>query len=192
MIILLEGADVTGKTTLANTMLEALKNDAVYFKHDNTNNSILEFSRTIALAHEWSREGKVAIIDRLWLSEAVYGPIMRDHTNDSDGTVMQLCHLYGVVTVVCVRENMTKHLNHFRQMEKVRSEYAAAKIESIIRVYHALWYGESNSPVQGLLGSLIKRTPLRMLRSYYQYDMDKFKPDEFANWLLRMRDGNKS
>lgn len=191
MIILLEGADCSGKTTLAQTLCQAFV-DAKYVHHDNTNNSVAEFTRTLSDAAQRRTEGGTTIIDRLWISEMIYGPIMRDINRDPDGIVARLCHMHGVITVMCVRSDLDKHLAHFRQIEKERNEYAKDRIEAVIKAYRDVWegrYDNDNGPLAGttLFNHIVRFTPLRMLRSYYQYDMDKHTAAQFTNWLLRVQ-----
>lgn len=194
MIILLEGADCSGKTTLAETLCSALQEKAVYVHHTEKNNTIADFSRTLNEAADRRREGKWTIIDRLWISEMIYGPLMRDANRDPEGVVARLCHMHGVVTVVSIRQDLSKHLNHFRETQKTRDEYAAEQIINVIQAYHDLWYGtlqgENSLPFarNSLYYYLSRFTPLKLLRSYYQYDMDKFTAAQFTNWLLRLEE----
>jgi len=185
MIILLEGADCSGKTTLGEEIKKAFC--AEYVHHTQDTNSISEFSSTLNKAAARREAGGVTVIDRLWISEMIYGPVMRNLTHDPDGLVMRLCHMAGVVTVMCVRQDITKHLTHFRDVSETRDEYAKDNISTIIHAYYDLWYGKHDAKYSGLLGKLVRQTPLKLLRSYYQYDMDVLTPQEFTNWLLRIR-----
>lgn len=192
MIILLEGADCSGKTTLAEKLLEALREKAVYVHHTEKNNTIADFSRTLNEAADRRAQGQWTIIDRLWISEMIYGPLMRDANRDPEGIVARLCHMHGVVTVMCIRYELAKHLNHFRETQKTRHEYASEQIINVIQAYHDLWYGTLNGQNDlpfnraSLYYHFSRFSPLKLLRSYYQYDMDKFTSAQFTNWLLRL------
>jgi hypothetical protein len=98
--------------------------------------------------------------------------------------------MHGVVTIMAVRHDLTRHRNHFLEVAKNREEYAKSKITDVIEAYHDLWYGRSapslKFPAMGLYNQLIRFTPLQILRMYFQYDMDKFTPEQYVNWLLRM------
>jgi thymidylate kinase len=196
MILLIEGADCAGKTTLCEALMKHL-DGAQYVHHTQLTNSITDFARTLMEASDRRREGKWTVIDRLWISEMIYGPIMRDVNRDPDGVIARMCHAFGVLTVMCVRSDITKHIAHFRETHKTRDEYAAAKIETVIQAYHDLWYGKLEEPADLSLDSVTTRprnlflhlsrfTPLRLMRSYYQYDMDRFTAEQFSNWLIRI------
>lgn len=73
MLIILEGPDGAGKSTLARNLSAMLGADIVHFGKD---------SETFSLATEYisiilSSQHRNLIIDRLWISEIIYSKIMR-------------------------------------------------------------------------------------------------------------------
>lgn len=74
MIIIIEGPDGSGKTTLANKIKEQTGYMLLHRSHhtDAKPDSLFdEYAQVI-------KAGKNCIMDRGWYSEMVYGPVMRD------------------------------------------------------------------------------------------------------------------
>lgn len=75
MIIILDGPDGSGKTTLANQLANqtnyALLHRAQPKNEEDKKRMMNEYLQVI-------RTGKNCIFDRSWYSEMVYGPVMRD------------------------------------------------------------------------------------------------------------------
>lgn len=74
MIIIIEGPDGSGKTTLAEKLHKQTKYPIVHMSQPKTDEEkklmLGEYLQTV-------RNGKNMIFDRCWYSEMVYGPIMR-------------------------------------------------------------------------------------------------------------------
>lgn len=77
MIIILEGPDGSGKTTLAQQLSRQTGYPIIHRSQPKTEeekkNMMGEYLQTI-------RSNKNAIFDRCWYSEMAYGPVMRDKT----------------------------------------------------------------------------------------------------------------
>jgi thymidylate kinase len=75
MIIIIEGPDGSGKTTLANQLSKQTGYKIIHRVQPKTEEEkaimMGEYLQTI-------RSGKNMIFDRCWYSEMVYGPVMRD------------------------------------------------------------------------------------------------------------------
>ena len=75
MIIIIEGPDGSGKTTLAEKISKQTKYPIIHRSQPNTEEEkklmMGEYLQTI-------RSGKNMIFDRCWYSEMAYGPVMRD------------------------------------------------------------------------------------------------------------------
>ena len=75
MILIIEGPDGSGKTTLANQ----LKNQTGYtLLHRTQPKSAEDKARMMDEYTQMLKAGKNCIMDRSWYSELVYGPVMRD------------------------------------------------------------------------------------------------------------------
>ena len=181
MIVVLEGADCTGKTTLGKCLCDALEK-STYLHNGPNDNSFLHYMDQIS-KHSGVSEG-MTVIDRMWLSELIYGSIVRGKVTKDIEKVIRFFHSRPIITIMCVREDLTRHLDHFHGMD--REEYARNHIGEIVNAYHHAWYGCPKQMSHPLLDQLVTFGPLSMKRGYYQYDMDKNTPEEFTNWVLRL------
>lgn len=75
MIIILEGPDGSGKTTLANQIAEQTGYMLLHRSQPKTDE---DKKRMMDEYLQVIRTGKNCIFDRSWYSEMVYGPVMRD------------------------------------------------------------------------------------------------------------------
>lgn len=75
MIIIIEGPDGAGKTTLANKLQ---KQTGYMLLHRSQPKSEEEKAKMMAEYMDVLKSGKNCIMDRCWYSEMVYGPVMRD------------------------------------------------------------------------------------------------------------------
>lgn len=74
MIIILEGPDGSGKTTLAEQLHKQTGYMLLHRSHSTDTGATSLFDEYAQVI----RSGKNCIMDRSWYSEMVYGPIMRD------------------------------------------------------------------------------------------------------------------
>lgn len=77
MIIIVEGPDGSGKTTLAEKIA---KQTGYALLHRSQPKSEEEKARMMDEYLQVIKSGKSVVMDRCWYSEMVYGPIMRDAT----------------------------------------------------------------------------------------------------------------
>lgn len=75
MIIIIEGPDGSGKTTLANLLSKQTGYPVI---HRSQPKSEEEKAQMMQSYVDVIKSGRNAIFDRCWYSEMVYGPIMRD------------------------------------------------------------------------------------------------------------------
>lgn len=101
MIIIIEGPDGSGKTTLANKLSEQTGYHVIHMvqpKDDaDKQRMMVEYMNVL-------KSGKNAIFDRCWYSEMVYGPIMRDTSIISYPQMYELERLLtkkGAMIVYC-------------------------------------------------------------------------------------------
>lgn len=74
MIIIIEGPDGSGKTTLAEKLHKQTKYPIVHMSQPKTED---EKKRMLGEYLQMVRNGKNMIFDRCWYSEMAYGPVMR-------------------------------------------------------------------------------------------------------------------
>lgn len=110
MIFILEGPDGAGKTTLAEHLKETLVTSNIY-------HATYEKGMDVAGHHfeictnviKDQQEGRHSIVDRLYVSEWVYGHVFRG-THYGIGKGLEFDHLlqpFGVIRVMCLPEKKT-------------------------------------------------------------------------------------
>lgn len=99
-IIVLEGADCCGKTTLARYFVE--KHGARYIHNRVWPDNWKYHVASIRLALKWA-DRSLVVVDRLWLSELIYGPIFRHYLSYDLGarSMERVLARAAAVTVLC-------------------------------------------------------------------------------------------
>lgn len=145
MIIILEGCDKTGKTTLAEYLRDKHKYEIVKCSQPK-GDPFLEY------IHKLKKAGKNVVFDRFHLGEEVYGPIYRGKsglTKDSFASIEDYANKLGAVMILCTDTpqhiiNRFKTENEtFTQEKDVRNivdTYAQLFIKSKIKTkkYHIM------------------------------------------------------
>lgn len=130
-IIILEGPDCSGKTTLANEIMKKYKN-CVYI-HNATSPNITELhNNALVNAINLSDEFTV-IIDRLHLSEEIYGSIFRNKvaydTKSFDEKVSSIKNVYKILCLTDKETTLKLHaerkgIEMFDDISKVWDAYS--------------------------------------------------------------------
>lgn len=107
MIIIIEGADGAGKTTLANTIQ---KQTGYMLLHRTQPKTAADKERMMSEYVEVIKAGKNCILDRSWYSEMVYGPVMRDASIISYPQMYALERMlakHGAIIIHCTAKEST-------------------------------------------------------------------------------------
>jgi hypothetical protein len=148
MIIILEGADGTGKTTLAKAICKELE---AHYIHATWSRELdcrmLEYQMNILSEafENYHKTGKPTIIDRLWLSESVYGEIYRSGSKfPYHGRIIeQFINSIGGFTIICLVKDKLEHKLRFEKLKKERFEMYE-DIEKVVDLYTFFYCGCSN------------------------------------------------
>lgn len=170
-IIILEGADGTGKTTLARELVR--RHDAFYIHNGLWPNMWQRHLACVDLAIKRSQT-QLVVIDRLWLSEQVYGTVFRDGPGFDLGArcLDRVLQRHGALTVLCVRKNMVQHLIDFDRLKKERPE-KFTNIRRVAELYIQLELGNLVNP-HHYLGQLTRLRADYQRTDFLTYDMDRF------------------
>lgn len=142
-IVILEGADCSGKTTLADAIRRAA--GAHGYEHCGISDDVWGLHIGVAGKAGHLSDDMLMIIDRLWLSEQVYGHAYRDGpAYDYGARFLDRClTAAGAVTVLCVPSD-------FERQKAIHAERAAAGNEAFadafpaMELYHRLCFGHEN------------------------------------------------
>lgn len=121
-IFVLEGADCSGKTTLAKKICEAV---GAHYMHLTYRWPNMMFEYQLAAVHRAVKisQYKPVVIDRLWMSEQIYAKVFR---GGSPWPYMGRClerilARYSAYYIICIRDK-DKHLDHFFKEKEIREE----------------------------------------------------------------------
>lgn len=134
-ILIIEGSDFTGKSTLANNLMQKYRNH-VYIHCAVTPNIYALHTNAIRQAIELSKDFTV-IIDRLHYSELVYGPIFRNGVSydvKKFDDLYSSINIHNLYKVLCLppkeivlngfKKRASEGGEMFDTVEKVYDEYA--------------------------------------------------------------------
>lgn len=145
-IIIFEGADGTGKTTLANWLVRNCGAVYMHMTHRFMDKMFLYHTAALHRAVELSKT-RLVVIDRLWLSEEIYARTFRNNTAwPQHGRMFErVFQRFGVLTVLCLGGE--QHAARFQALRKDRKEMFNS-MQEVNRRYEDLCFGaEISKPI---------------------------------------------
>jgi len=199
-IIILDGPDGVGKTTLANELVKSHHFEYVHLSKPETGKAWDEHAAAL-LAAVQSSAGRPVVIDRHFMSEAIYGRIYRDGSEypHTARHVDRLLHRFGALRVICappveyVREM-------FGVLKQVRKEMFDDNMDLIAQKYLEVWEGRpANFSIDAPSGSadyleqLANNGGVADTRGWEHYDVTQHQGDDavqrYAQYLVnKMKD----
>lgn len=167
-IIVLEGADCSGKTTLARHLVE--RYDARYL-HGRVFPKMWRYHvAMVRLALRWADE-RLVVVDRLWLSELVYGPIFRGAAAyDVGARCLDRVLLRGAaLNVLCAPLDQERQLEEHRKRRELGQE-RFANVQRVVAAYADLRHGNVAHPGDGYLDQLIRYGDYAKRHDVFVYD----------------------
>jgi hypothetical protein len=172
-LLVMEGADLTGKTTLAQALCR--RHGGLYVHHgvydDPWTAHLQSVKRVVAEAQE-----RLVVLDRLWLSEQVYGQAYRGGPAYDLGArcLDRVLQRFGAVTVLCVREDLSAHVADFRRgRDEGRAEYPRDVAEAA-RLYYDLARGNVAQGGDTYLDQLVRAGGYSKRRDVIIYDWTRW------------------
>ena len=181
-IIIFEGPDGVGKTTLINHIRKKFDNS--YYMHLRVHKNMkLWHTASARLAIRKRLEGYLVLLDRHWPSEQFYSYIRSNGPSYNPRELYNRLKDQGANYVWCMPEDKTQvKENHRINRTKRLEEYW--DIDNVIDGYYHAWF--SKVKVNNFIGTL---SPLKNRSDFIRYDMfkDGHKLDEFTNKLIDER-----
>lgn len=140
-IIVLEGPDGVGKTTLAETLVHMFGAVNYHQTYRWKNNMPAYHSGVLHHAIKLSRS-RLVVLDRLWLSEAIYAAAYRGGTRWPQLARMldRVGLTYGALNVVCLPPSLEEHRARFAKLKSEREEMYD-DVDAVTKLYIDLWEG---------------------------------------------------
>lgn len=134
-IILLEGQDASGKTTLANNLLKKYKGIYIHATYRFSNKMPIYHAALLRKALKLSKN-QLVIIDRLFISEYIYAKVYRGGTKWPEAFNMfnSFCRYMNIPIILCVPETIQRGKIWFEKSKQERIEMYK-NIDKIIEEY---------------------------------------------------------
>lgn len=170
-IIVIEGADSAGKTTLANHIRERFPNTR--YLHSTRRKDIWRYH---VGALRWAcRESsdRLVILDRHWISELVYGPIFRGRPAYDEGAAAldRMLMSYGALYVICAPSNVRAQLQRHADRRALGKEMFT-NIERVVQFYLNLATGSQIHPGTSYLDRIVQFGEFAVRSDVLRYDLD--------------------
>tara|TARA_Y100001963_G_C6757576_1_gene437724 strand:+ start:767 stop:1777 length:1011 start_codon:yes stop_codon:yes gene_type:complete len=173
-IIVLDGPDAVGKTTLAEAFLKKYPDTKYLHLIYRWKDKIFDYhTAAMKLAGKWAMTHNV-IIDRWWPTEACYASVYR---NTSAWPLQGRFHervalKYGAVYVLCLPDEKT--ISRHERLKKERDEMYD-NIDDLCKLYHKLYYGDKKHIDKGnYIDQLILSGGLEDTSYYIPYTIDRW------------------
>ena len=167
-VIVLEGADCSGKTTLARHLMD--QHGARYL-HGRVFPNMWKFHvamvrRVLRLANE-----HLVVVDRLLLSELIYGQVYRGAPAYDLGArcLDRVLQRVGAVTILCAPRDQEAQLKKHAERAE-RGEEAYQNVAEVIALYADLARGNLTRHGDGYLGQLIRYGDYALRKDVLTYD----------------------
>lgn len=202
-IIVLDGPDCAGKTTLAEELKRQViaRGSSLPKKHQfaaevhhlslPVKGQAFEEHKVALIAYikkAW-HEGKVIIADRHFLSEAIYGAHYRGGSEypETARYMDMLLHRFKALRVICcppVEQVVKIHA----EMKQVRVEMYNKGMDRIAQRFLNLWHGDESREDVGKIPDYVEQLSLaggvKDIAGWYLYDYTKNDLKEYAAFLL--------
>lgn len=172
MIIILEGPDGTGKTTLAKAICEKLGAKYLHLTY-RWKDKIFDY-HTAAIRFA-ARQKQPIVIDRWWPSEAVYASAFRGGSDwPMQGRMLdRVARKYGAIYVYCQGASGPEQVIANHAKLKATREEMYEDISGVAYLYHKLWHGDSTHENTGQwLDWAIRSGGVKMRPDHINYSID--------------------
>ena len=145
MIIIIEGSDGTGKTTLAKYLCKKLNAHYLHATY-RFKNTMFEYHTALLLKaiNLIKDTHRPVIIDRHWVSEAVYAEVYRGGSiwGLQGRFVERVLNRVGGIHIFCLTEDFTTYKKRFKELKRSRNEMYD-DVSEVAKLYNAIYWGNA-------------------------------------------------
>ncbi len=170
-IVLLEGADSSGKSTLARYLV--VKHGAKYI-HSTVRKDVWRFHvGALRLAIRCSQD-RLVVLDRHWISELAYGRVFRGGPAYDVGArcLDRVLRRHGAIIVLCAPADQHRQEQRWSEGRTAGKFEHFPEVRQVIQLYADLRYGNLAHSGGGYLDQLIQFQDFTERDDVLVYDMD--------------------
>lgn len=148
-LILLEGSDGTGKTTLAQEFVQRFDAHYMHLVYRWPSSMWTYHAAALNRAIKLSQE-RLVILDRQWVSNAIYGTVFKNQELPIHGGRLfdRVLLKHGAVYIFCLVDNFGEYQKRYEQLKQTRVEKYDNVME-VAKLYEDIFYGISPCPLEG-------------------------------------------
>lgn len=178
-LVILDGPDAVGKTTLARALLDGDEGGYMHLSYDpswtDPNRTLwkLQYFSLVKAAVRWGM-GKLTVIDRHWMSEQIYANVYRGGSDLNaecrqwDRVVQRLCGVY----VICAPDPVSAADRHLKMNDDRHEMYPPSRqIIEVAEQFRELWLG-GDCNRNDYVAHLIRLGGMRVRDDAIHYDLD--------------------
>ena len=142
-VIVIEGPDGAGKSTLAEHLSYGRKVKKIHMTYRQKNNMFNYQLAALSLAERWVGQGYTVVIDRHWPSELVYGKVCRGGSRWPHMSRMmdRVLRKIGVCYVMCLPGTVDELVENHKKLIDDDHPYDDQQYKLIAASYKKLWAG---------------------------------------------------
>ena len=183
-ILVLEGPDGAGKTTLARHLVDTY--GARYLHGRVFNDCWKSHTAMLSLAAKWSTGGLV-VLDRHWPSEAIYGPVFRGSSQYSpnERSLERVLLKHAALYVMVLPGDLAALERRFDARQRAGGEDFPT-VTQVARRYARLWYGDvvAGNLDGTYVDQLTKLGGVSKLPHWFRYDFNAAPMREQADAMV--------
>ena len=181
-ILILEGADCSGKTTLAHAIAtNVMENggDFLYLHGSPWPGRVVEEHQRMAQqANDAINRGNTfVVIDHFWIAEQIYGAVYRGgpgYDNNMVNALDKTMNNLGALIILCVPTNLEAQIErHLSRFIKGGEHFGDAS--KVVARYSDLWHGNLAHPGNSYIDKFIQHQDFKLRADVVRYDMDANK-----------------
>jgi thymidylate kinase len=189
-IILFEGADSSGKTTLARYFV---KKHGAHYIHGRVHKDAWKWhNAAIRRALRFRERGELTVIDRNYISHLVYGRVFNNQQYDAKARLLDdILRRNGALTVLCSPDDQLRQIARWEEEKAAGRSEAFDRIKEVVALYADLARGNVAHPGNGYLDEMIRFGDFSERQDVLIYDVHKYwgNPAPAARAILRRLHG---